>query len=311
MSNSTDRPVIVYVAGWGRSGSTLIDRLLGELPGIESLGEVSVLPVRGVVADELCGCGTPFAECPFWSRVGDLLGGWEPEYGTDMDRLRDHVARARHQIPGGVLVQSQRRRQELIEYASRYHALLDGASRVGMADIVVDSSKHPSVALALLSDLSADVRIVHIVRDPRGVAYSWSKVKRRTDAGPDSTAEMERFSAMQSAARWLVLNWLTSRLRHRAKYYSIIRYEDLVSDPATTLSNLLQSLGIEDRGTIAISETREVEFGVHHTVAGNPSRLSVGKTEIQVDEAWRKNMNRGRMRLISILTFSMRRRYGY
>lgn len=68
---------LLYLAGIGRSGSTLLERLLGEVPGVCSLGEVTHLWRRGVLRNERCGCGTPFLDCPFWRKVGEsAFGGW-------------------------------------------------------------------------------------------------------------------------------------------------------------------------------------------------------------------------------------------
>src|SRR5713101_2080953 len=53
------RPRILYLGGLGRSGSTLIERLLGELPGVCAVGEVVHMWRRGVVEGERCGCGEP------------------------------------------------------------------------------------------------------------------------------------------------------------------------------------------------------------------------------------------------------------
>src|SRR5690606_8994182 len=43
---------LVFVGGIGRSGSTLIERLLGELPGVCSMGEVVHMWRRALVDDE-------------------------------------------------------------------------------------------------------------------------------------------------------------------------------------------------------------------------------------------------------------------
>ncbi|HEY4605248.1 MAG TPA: hypothetical protein VIH08_13030, partial [Blastococcus sp.] len=43
-SSAVQRPLrVLYLAGIGRSGSTLLERILGEVPGICSLGEVVFL----------------------------------------------------------------------------------------------------------------------------------------------------------------------------------------------------------------------------------------------------------------------------
>src|SRR3712207_9509572 len=64
---------VVYIAGDGRSGSTLLSRLLHQVPGWLALGEVRYFWERGLQQDRACECGRPFSECPLWSRVADEL----------------------------------------------------------------------------------------------------------------------------------------------------------------------------------------------------------------------------------------------
>ena len=61
---------VLYIGGLGRSGSTLLDRMLGQLPGFFSAGEIRDLWQRGLRENALCGCGAPFKECEVWTRVG-------------------------------------------------------------------------------------------------------------------------------------------------------------------------------------------------------------------------------------------------
>src|SRR5207302_427627 len=69
---------VLFIGGAGRSGSTLLDRLLGRRPGFVSAGEVVHLWRRGLSEDQLCGCGERFSDCPFWQKVGQLgFDGWE------------------------------------------------------------------------------------------------------------------------------------------------------------------------------------------------------------------------------------------
>ena len=64
---------VLYIGGFGRSGSTLVERILGQLPGFCSAGEIVFLWQRGLIDGQLCGCGVPVPECEFWSRVGKTL----------------------------------------------------------------------------------------------------------------------------------------------------------------------------------------------------------------------------------------------
>ncbi len=59
-----DPPQVLYVGGWGRSGSTLLSHLLGRLPGMVSVGELRYVWQAGVEANELCGCGERVRRVP-------------------------------------------------------------------------------------------------------------------------------------------------------------------------------------------------------------------------------------------------------
>src|SRR5207245_4821641 len=71
-------PTVLYLGGVGRSGSTLVDRILGQVPGLFSGGEIRDLWARGLIENRQCGCGTPFRSCSFWTEVGRrAFGGWD------------------------------------------------------------------------------------------------------------------------------------------------------------------------------------------------------------------------------------------
>nr|BFE83693.1 hypothetical protein GCM10020093_062940 [Planobispora longispora] len=132
---------------------------------------------RGVLAGEACGCGEPFGACPFWLQVGDrAFGGWSRERAERMLALRWRVDRTRR-IPalaallageetgtgdGGRLLEEP---TELEEYAAAYRRLYDAAGEAAGRSVVVDSSKHASLAFCLAA-AGTDVHVVHVVRDP-------------------------------------------------------------------------------------------------------------------------------------------------
>jgi hypothetical protein len=62
---------VLYIAGVGRSGSTLLERVLGAMPGAVNGGELNAIFSRVAAQNQRCGCGEPFSECPFWTAVGE------------------------------------------------------------------------------------------------------------------------------------------------------------------------------------------------------------------------------------------------
>ena len=50
-------PRVVSIVGPGRSGTTLLGEILGEVPGVFDAGELRWLWRRGLGEDRRCGCG--------------------------------------------------------------------------------------------------------------------------------------------------------------------------------------------------------------------------------------------------------------
>ena len=88
---------VLYIAGTGRSGSTLLANILGEVDGVFAAGEVRYLWQRGLTERRLCGCGVPVRECPVWSRVLAEAGHLdEPARMDGVVSLLKHTGRIRN-----------------------------------------------------------------------------------------------------------------------------------------------------------------------------------------------------------------------
>ena len=64
-----DRVRILYIGGSTRTGSTVLDSLLGAFPGVFSGGELTFLWRYGVREGGRCSCGVAVVSCPVWSEV--------------------------------------------------------------------------------------------------------------------------------------------------------------------------------------------------------------------------------------------------
>ena len=141
---------VVYLGGMGRSGSTLAERLLGELPQVCVAGETVHLWQRGVTDNERCGCGDAFAGCQFWSAVGEAaFGGWSKS-GSGADREPARVGRPDQVHPAaGQALGAGSAGGDLAEYTGYYRRLYGAIAQVSGCQTVVDSSKHASLAFCL------------------------------------------------------------------------------------------------------------------------------------------------------------------
>ena len=119
---------------------------------------------------------------------------------------------------------------------------------VSGCDVVVDSSKHASLAFCLRASADIDLRVVHVVRDSRAVAYSWTKRVRRPEAGIAATdwqAYMDTFSPPKSAMVWNTLNLGFHLLKARGTATTLVRYEDFVGAPVNGMRALAEFAGVQ------------------------------------------------------------------
>jgi hypothetical protein len=302
---------LVFVGGMGRSGSTLIERLLGELPGFCSVGETVHLWRRGLVEDERCGCGRPFSECGFWTDVGkEAFGGWSRLDAGRVSRLKGGVDRTRF-LPlllNGAYEGPLASRCE--RYTELYHRLYSAVSLVSGARVVVDASKHASLAACLRRRYGARMRLLHVVRDPRAVAHAWAKRVARPDASPGSgEPEMARYSAGRAAAQWMAQNACLDALARRGTPTLRVRYEDFVADPGGEFARISEFAGYT--GDPPDMAEGRVELSEGHAVSGNPMRFTTGRIGVRADHGWREAMPSWRRHLVAAATTPLRGRYGY
>ena len=166
---------VLYIVGVGRSGSTLLERMLGAVPGSVNAGELNAIFSRVATQDQRCGCGEPFSACPFWQEVGDrAFGGWS-SVTKRMASLQPRVVRQRFVPHLATGLAGAQYRRELDEYLDAHHRLYRAISDVSGAEVVVDASKSTAQLFALRRIEGLDLRVINLVRDSRGVANSWSK----------------------------------------------------------------------------------------------------------------------------------------
>ncbi len=297
-------PVVTYIAGSGRSGSTLLERALGAMPGFVNVGELIDLFRRVVQGDERCGCGLSFFECPFWTGVGKLaFGGWDTPPAVELARLQPKVARQRHlprllsPVRSAGFARDVRRYQHL--YADLYRAILDQSD----ASVVVDASKWPAQALALRCD-DIDLRVIHLVRDVRGVAYSMVKRDVARPHAAETGDVMTRSRPAATAVRWTVAQSEIDLMRLRQVPMSRLRYEDMVRDPRRAIDSALRGIGLDpEPGWFQHVHRSDIDLDASHGLSGNPSRFTNGVVSLRVDEAWRTSMSRSSRIMVASIAF--------
>jgi len=304
---------VVYIAGSGRSGSTLVERTLGALPGWVNVGELIQLFRDPTLVEERCGCGESFSTCPLWSEVGRrAYGSWPPDVLKRLGHLQGRVSRQRH-LPRLLALRSGSRSKLAglcHEYAEHYLRIARAVTEVSGARVLVDASKWPGQALALARG-GVPVRLVHQIRDPRGVAHSWSKSDVVRPHGRAGSLMASR-SPLASAVRWTALQAEIETASRTFRQRAVLRYEDFVVHPSATVARAVADLGLElEAGALDFMGGTDVNLPQSHGLAGNPSRFQVGRISLRADEAWRLSMDRRTQRTVTMATAPLLVRYGY
>lgn len=301
---------VLYIGGSGRSGTTLFERVVARADDTIALGEVMHLWQRGVAENQLCGCGIPFLECPFWTDVAKTaFGGWRHVDPVRIEELRQRIDRAR-QIPH--LMRTSQRGSfgaDCVEYASYYDRLYRAAAQVSGASHVIDSSKQVSLPFVLRGRVSADLQVAQLVRDPRGVAYSWTKEVKRPEIEADDVL-MPQYSPRSTSVTWLVHNGGFDVLRWWGVPVRRWRYEDFVADPAVVVGQVAQYLGTTVPADVA-TELRhgQVTLAPDHTAAGNPMRFRTGPLDFRLDDEWARGLPLRDQRQVARWTWPIRTWY--
>lgn len=294
---------VLFIAGMGRSGSTLLELLLASSPDVVAAGELRFIWERGLVQNRICGCGHTFRSCDYWREVFETLGGIE---SAQISAHLEAVKRTRtRRLPLMALPGSRARyARRYVSYLEMAHALYRAIGQAAGAKVIVDSSKYPSQAFLMSLILGLDLRLVHLVRDPRAVAFSWTRRKVEPDLG----TTMPTMPIWLSATQWTVWNASIERLGRSVPSYELVRYEDLVQRPAEVTAGLFRSLGARPgEGRIPGQGSGPVA----HAVSGNPMRFEPGPLEVISDSEWQRALSRSQQRVVRALTGPVRARYGY
>ena len=305
---------VIYIAGAGRSGTTLLDILIGERKGYFSAGELRWIWWGGLIEGWQCGCTLPVRECPVWNSIFEAAYG---KRASELDaqrllHLQQNTVRL-HFLPR-ILSKAPDRPldwPELEEYASVWNRLYVGIAQATGARVVVDSSKNTPEAALLRLLPNVDPYVIHLVRDPRGVANSF---KRTVKMEPTATRTFDqpRRSTAISSLIWARKNIAAdlARVRFPRDRMLMVRYEDVVARPRETLERIAYFTGDTLDGLDYV-DGRVAILTTNHTAWGNPSRFRTGEIVLRPDDEWKSKLKTADRILSTGLTLPLLLRYGF
>lgn len=292
---------IVYILSSGRSGSTLLDLLLGSHPNIWTLGEAQLLPWV-IKANTRCGCGTPISTCGFWQALIPRLSLERTPYPIEYFRTNRGQGRTIHWplLPGLLCGAVAKRQQQAIDRygrinASYFNAVLHAASerRGAPTNWLVDASKDVYRLHWLQKSGLFDLRVIHLIKHPSAFVYSMIK----------SDLPHARRKAIRMTGRWIVEKILAQRLCTSAfarEKSILLRYEQLASRPEETMIRVGKWLGV----AFSPDLIRGFRNYQNHALSGNQMRWQ--DSAIRLDEQWRTVLPPSYIQAIRFATWPVR-----
>jgi hypothetical protein len=294
---SAPRVRYVCMPGSPYTGSTLLGFLLDAHPACVSIGAATGLTSKIDLRTYACSCGERFVDCPFWNRVAARtreLGA--PVTVFETGYWNTHVTLSDRRWLDGLLVRSlgdlrvtaardavvwraPAVRRTLARARNATWSLARAVLEETRASAFIDSARDHQRPKYLMRDPRLDVRVLHLVRDPRGNTASIMK-----HTGVD---------VMTAAKRWRHYNVEADRVRALLPEdaWLRVRYEDLCREPARTLGTIARFVGVE---TADVPD--DLQATDHHII-GNSMRLR-GIGEIREDRSWEAVLDRDDLRAI-------------
>lgn len=179
---------LVYIGGYGHSGSTLLEYLMTANPQVMACGEV--VNFRVGMRTKKCSCGRLAEDCPVWSIL-----------------LNQTLSKYRHEEVALALLQ----------HASGKHAIVIDSSKTAWRDA--------AAPFRLRHRLGQNFLLVHIVRDPRAVC--WSLLERGRRMNESSYRGLRCITAgvawLYANLVCELFGWIYPKQYHRIRYEDLAR----------------------------------------------------------------------------------------
>jgi len=303
---------VVYIAGDGRSGTTVLSQILGSYPGCLAVGELYDLWAECMTGDRLCSCGVPLRDCEFWNTVLEqVFGCRDPGLIQHVSEVRSTVQNTYH-LPFVLFPRLRPKSfdRHLREYVGILERLYTTIQEVSGCEVIVDSSKLAAYALALDESPNIEVDLVHVIRDSRACAYSWRRLKREPIAG-DQPRYLRQRPLMQVALVWSIRNMILAAISRRFATSVKLHYEAFVGQPRLVMGQLAARLGLQGHDELWLSDNEVLVSASNHLFAGNPNRVQHGPIQIRPDDEWRTRMPVRQQRFVFALSLPALWMLGY
>jgi len=258
---------VIYIAGYGRSGSTILDILLSQSDQISGFGELTNLMENGWINNEYCSCGDRINECKFWAKIKKSWEESSPISVNEYIILQKRYLNKYSIIK--LLKNSIFKSKKFKKFEESTILLYKLLSKNSDKSYIIDSSKSP-IRMYALKIMDINIDVIHLVRDGRAVANSLKRPLKK-DLKKGIQEDINSKTVYKTILAWMFSNMLVRILSNKLNYL-VVRYEDLINDGERTIKNIEKKLDINLQPTINKIRNNEV-LNKEHIAAGNRLRM--------------------------------------
>jgi len=246
---SADSVEVVFIGGYGRSGSTILDILIGNFEGVVGVGELVNIYQYWIEGNDDKNINEEVHA--FWERVKHaymkrlrervpIFAVDEREHFRDMQKNQKYV-----ESIWFFLATSKRKETYRVSLRSLYEAI----SEVSGCSTIVDSSKTAWLSAfrprGLLKVAGLSISCLHVVRHPYQVVLSMKKGDNvKMEKGSSDVSML--FPVLRGALGWTLANILCfyQCRSYRAEMKSmVLQHENFVDSPMKEVSNISRFVG--------------------------------------------------------------------
>ncbi|WP_276390814.1 sulfotransferase [Eudoraea chungangensis] len=293
---------VIYCMGSGRSGSTLMSIILGNHPKISGPGEIYTIH-RLKEENFSCSCGERVEECTYWASI---LEEWKSNVG--IDSFNQYVFQSKNVVENfkspiawlNLILNYPSKRALYKNYQDNTYHYLSSIINHSKKPILIDISKNPLRAFALLKHPNIDLKLIHLVRDGRSLAFSLKNSRREN---------IRKRKVSRTALFWLIANRQSDFVLKRAKNGLRIKYEDLALHTDRTLERIAKVAEVDPKHLLDVIKG-SLANDKSHIMEGN--RLRNQKSiKIKLNTDWEEQLDFEKQRTFYRIAGKTLRRYGY
>lgn len=273
MTNYKTNNKIIYLLGTGRSGSTALATVLNNHKTICSVGELNHF-YSFIKNDARCACGSPIGSCDYWGQVlrkfPDSLIDDSLEKEILCRKMEYHSSIHQH-LAG-------RLNGKDFHVYKQIQKELFNALKTDQSEYILDSAKYIGRYLALRRIFDNNLKGIYLVRDLRGIIWSFKK-KVQTQSSP-----------LRTTLYYLFINLWGQLLVFLLPKNQIlkIRYEDIIDHPQKTFHRIGEYLNLDLSDIVKKIENKEA-FQMPHIIGGNRLKKADSIT-LKKDTEWSEKM---------------------